>query len=208
MVAVVGFHSPLTLFRLDSSNPIATLPCPCVDMRAIAFSPDLRYLAGGGRNGRIRVWDLKENRSIDLKAHSRRIRAITFTADGHQMISAGEDQQIIVWAPDQSRPMKTLQTQSGDSSAGKILALALVNDHILSAATADNMIQLWDLNSGELVQSLTGHTGSIASLVVENDALVSGSFDTTVRVWKLARPQALAHDEPSNSRLIATGVGN
>jgi transcription initiation factor TFIID subunit 5 len=46
-------------------------------------------------------------------------------------------------------------------------------------------INLWDIGSGKLIKSMSGHTSSVHSLAfsAESNVLVSGSADCTVRVW-------------------------
>ncbi|MBN1396225.1 MAG: hypothetical protein JW959_14475, partial [Pirellulales bacterium] len=49
------------------------------------------------------------------------------------------------------------------------------------------VIHLWDLNQQHEVGRLKGHTGSITALVFDpaSERLISGGFDTTVRLWNL-----------------------
>jgi WD40 repeat protein len=49
----------------------------------------------------------------------------------------------------------------------------------------DKLINLWDIGSGKLIKSMSGHTSSIHSLSfsAESSILVSGSADCTVRIW-------------------------
>jgi hypothetical protein len=44
-----------------------------------------------------------------------------------------------------------------------------------------------DFNSGNLLQELSGHTDSVQSLTISNDNqyLISGSMDKTIRIWKI-----------------------
>lgn len=52
------------------------------------------------------------------------------------------------------------------------------------------MIHLWNLASGTLQKTFTGHTSSIHSLSfsIESTILLSGSSDQTVRVWDVLSP--------------------
>lgn len=51
----------------------------------------------------------------------------------------------------------------------------------------DNLVNIWQLNSHELLLSLSGHSGGITSTSFSPNSLfvVSGSEDKTVRVWGL-----------------------
>jgi F-box and WD-40 domain protein 1/11 len=42
-------------------------------------------------------------------------------------------------------------------------------------------LQLWDRNTLECVQVLTGHTGSVLCLQYDDNIIISGSSDSTVR---------------------------
>lgn len=58
------------------------------------------------------------------------------------------------------------------------------------SAGDDNLIHLWNLASGTLQKTFTGHTSSIHSLSfsIESTILLSGSSDQTVRVWDVLSP--------------------
>ena len=70
---------------------------------------------------------------------------------------------------------------------GTVLSLAFCGPAKLAAGGSDNLIRLWDLATRSEQYRLVGHTGSVTTLVWDAEAsvLVSGSFDTTVRFWRL-----------------------
>ena len=49
-------------------------------------------------------------------------------------------------------------------------------------------IRLWDVNKGELLRVLEGHTNRVSSVAFSPDGttLASGSFDNTIRLWDVA----------------------
>ncbi|WP_445243603.1 WD40 repeat domain-containing protein [Microcoleus sp. Pol8_D1] len=51
----------------------------------------------------------------------------------------------------------------------------------------DRTIRVWNLQTGESVKILRGHTGGIWSVAVclDNQLLASGSGDQTIRLWNL-----------------------
>jgi WD40 repeat protein len=55
----------------------------------------------------------------------------------------------------------------------------------LAAGSSNNVVHLWDIGVKTEKCRFVGHTGSIATMVYDskNGTLLSGSFDTTVRVW-------------------------
>ncbi|KAL1917150.1 uncharacterized protein VTP21DRAFT_4806 [Calcarisporiella thermophila] len=55
----------------------------------------------------------------------------------------------------------------------------------LASGTADGMVRMWDMRTGQAHRALFGHTGPITSLQFDEVHVVSGSLDGTVRIWDL-----------------------
>jgi mitogen-activated protein kinase organizer 1 len=68
----------------------------------------------------------------------------------------------------------------------------------LAAGDSYNTIRLWDLSTGRTLYRMVGHTGSVTTLAwdAEAEVLISGSFDTTVRVWPLESRAIAAGSQP------------
>ena len=58
----------------------------------------------------------------------------------------------------------------------------------LASGSADDLVQLWRVSSGELLNSLEGHTGTVNSVAfsADGETLASGSGDDTVRLWQVS----------------------
>jgi WD40 repeat protein len=78
---------------------------------------------------------------------------------------------------------------------GNVLALAFSPDGKTLACgcgkdllSPDGAVELWDVGTGTLRDTLRGHTGGVRCVAYSGGgkALVSGSYDKTVRVWDLA----------------------
>jgi WD40 repeat protein len=57
----------------------------------------------------------------------------------------------------------------------------------LSVGVPDKTIKLWNLHTGELRRTLTGHLAEVLSVAISPDGqiIVSGSVDTTIKQWHL-----------------------
>jgi WD40 repeat protein len=182
LFATVGFENKVYVNTADG-QPVRSLTGPCADLRAVCFSPDGKLLAAAGRNGQIRLWNVATG-TIDLEIPGdvERIRTLAFTADGAKLLSAGEGRWIAVWnTADGTQLSKFL------CRGAKIQALAFLGAELFVTGGSDNVIRVWDMNKQAEQFQIFGHTGSVAALAFDRDTttLVSGSFDTTVRVWQL-----------------------
>jgi WD40 repeat protein len=54
-------------------------------------------------------------------------------------------------------------------------------------SSSDKSIKIWSTESGECIQTLSGHTSLVSSLIISNDKkyLISGSWDRTIKVWNI-----------------------
>lgn len=181
-IATVGFDQSLRIFDVASRQPVEQLDCRTRDIRAVAFSPDDRYLVAGGRSGELLIWNLAQSKTATrIEAHRRRIRSLTINQAG-RIISCGDDQLIKVTVLNQPTQQRTLPRHGA-----KLYALAALPGNVLATGGSDNQIHLWRLSGTESLGTLHGHTGTVSCLDFQNGRLVSGSFDTQVRVWNIKR---------------------
>ena len=151
-----------------------------------AFSPDGLLLALGSADKTIR---LRQAETYQL------VRTLTgFTADVYQMTLSPDGR---TFASTNTNSINSIQLWvDGKSSlvlsdrAGWALNFGITfnpNGRILAAGGADNIVRLWDVETGQLVNTLTGHTSAASSFAFSPDgrALASGSADTTVRLWDI-----------------------
>ena len=183
ILAVAGFGDKVWLFDADRGQPLRDLAAPGGDIRAIAFSPDGTRMAAAGRAGVVRLWDVDAGRLVaDVQVSTRRICALAYSPDGKLLAAAGQQRNVRLLSAASGKPVADLPERPGE-----VLALAFCGPNLLASAGSGDVIHLWDLAAGAEQRRLVGHTGSITTLVVDSrtQKLISGSYDTTVRVWDL-----------------------
>lgn len=191
-IATVGFGPKLRLYDTLSGELEKALNCPCNDMHAVAFSRNDTYLAVGGRSGSIRVWTPSDDSQIaQYKAHRQRIRSIEFTPQD-EILSCGDDQIVRI-----ANPLRLTENRALPRHASKLYDVVMLGNGLVATSGSDNQIHVWRIQDAYQVGSLKGHTGTVSCLDVSGFTLVSGSYDTHVRVWTMER-QADRNVNPRN----------
>ncbi len=161
-IAVAGFGSDIHIYSLDDYALLQTLKCECGDTRTLAFSSDGLQLACGGRDGVVRVWDWKGGgHPLEQPLHRDRIRAVQFSLDGSEVTTIGEDRRIVRYRHRVGQVVSDRQMKTG-----RLLSMTFVDDQTLAVAGSDNTIRLIDTVSGDEVNRLVGHEGSVAVMAM------------------------------------------
>jgi sugar lactone lactonase YvrE len=164
---------------------------------SVKFHPNGNWVLSAAWDGNIMLWDIATGERIRLyREHAQRdgqVYMLDFTEDGSQFVSVGSDGTAILW-----------DTESGDivrefEHGIRISGVDISPDGtLLATATGDfgngeNLIYLWNLQTGELIHTMAGHTrlASDVRFHPSGDYLVSSSWDGTIRLWDVATGAAL-----------------
>ena len=180
-IATVGFEPWLRIFDANDGTQLQRLRCSCPDMHAVAFSNNGELIAAAGRCGHIRIWNAATGeQTAEYKAHRKRVRSLEFTAD-NLLVSGGDDQIVTISDPNNPKAVRHLPRLSS-----KLYSVQLLDRGLIATGGSNNRIQISRLSDGLAVGSLDGHTGTVSCLTLNGQKLVSGSYDTQVRVWNPA----------------------
>ena len=135
-------------------------------MTAVAVAPDGSWLASGGDDRTVRIWDAATGQErATLTGHAGRVAAVAVAPDGSWLATAGGDGTVRIWdaATGQERAVLT-------SHAERCAAVAVAPDGSwLASAGWDGTVRIWDAATGRERAVLTGHTSPVTAVAVAPD---------------------------------------
>lgn len=176
----------IKIWDLETGQCRATLEGHTEGVMSVAITPDGKRIVSGGTDEAVRVWD-----AVTLKNQTNLILdgiplSISSLSDSERvLIGLTSPQNVIelwslacdrrVWG---KRVASYVNSVSVDAK-GKVATSGHSGD--------DNGVRLWDLETGQCLATLKGHSDEVNCVQITPDGrfAVSGSDDKTVKVWDL-----------------------
>lgn len=187
-----GILNRINLWQWRTGKLIHTINSHVKSLDYLVFNPNGRTLVSSADT--IKVWDLKTYQEIlNIPASG----LIAISPDGHLLISCS-GKALNIWNLQTGQKLHTFPVKKMKASA-----MAISPDFCMVALgynTPTNNLQLWELQNGKLIGSLTGHIKEVSCLAfnANSQTLVSGSHDGSVRVWQRAAFQGTAKASPKH----------
>ncbi len=213
---VLSLSCLLVLINWSDRAVTRSAPLPTADLRpelvlqtghtlkvnCVVFGPDGLWLASGGADNSIKIWDVTTGRELrSLPGHTGWVNALAVSRDGRWLASGSNDRSVRIWDVTSGQELQILTGHSG-----AVVSLAFSADgRLLASGSADNSVRLWDLQAGRERQILKGHTGWVTSLAFSNDGklLASGGADRLIKLWDTASGRERDKLSQHNDRLTA-----
>ncbi|KAL3943614.1 MAG: hypothetical protein SGBAC_002323 [Bacillariaceae sp.] len=155
-------------------------------MRCMAYSPDGVVVCTGGEDGKVKLWNATSGFCYVTfeQGHQAPVTAVCF-ANSSVVLTASLDGTVRAHDLHRYRTFKTLTTPT----PVQFLSLAVdPSGEIVTAGSMDPFhIYSWNLQTGKLLEVLTGHSGPVCNIAYQasGGTLASASWDGTVKLWDL-----------------------
>ena len=155
------------------------------------------------------MWDTATSQcSTVMRGHTSRVWDVDSDAKGDRLLSASGDRTVKIWdwqkKNHSERLVTTLSGSTGDVYAARWhpmgvsrlpewrrspklapLTVLLSQQNHVAAGGYDKIVRLFDVESGSILKTFTGHSLSISSVMFNplGNLIVSGSKDSNIRFW-------------------------
>lgn len=187
-----GFYdSYIYYWSVKDGTLIKKFIAPFGSVNDISFSPDGKLLAAGCEDKTTRVFSTSDGKLVDtLEGHQDEVWRVAFSKDGRFLASASNDCTIKLFG------VYRMDLKHEISLDEKPRTIAFYpNDHMgnayLLSISTTGILQVWDLSTGKLSDTLDGRTHSdVFDISITSDSrYVACPSYSSIYLWDLFRKQ-------------------
>jgi F-box and WD-40 domain protein CDC4 len=193
---------------------------------------DTDKIVTGSDDNNIHVYDTKTGAlRAKLIGHEGGVWALEY--EGNTLVSGSTDRSVRVWDIEKGEERQVFRGHTSTVRCLRILMPTKVGENaerkpimmprhpLIITGSRDSTLRVWrlprsddpkfiqaetDTDSEEspyLIRTLTGHQHSVRAIAAHADTLVSGSYDCTVRVWKISTGETVYRLQGHTSKVYS-----
>jgi WD40 repeat protein len=187
LIASASNDKTVALWK-DDETPIAIFDEHVDWVQTICFSNDGTWLASGGRDNKVIIWDLLTRKSIHVfKGHTDEITALQFSDNQEYIISASMDRTIRIWH------IRSKKCDILNGHEAGIKTLKLLSNKILASGGRDNTIRIWNIEEKHCNAVFQGNMGQVNAICFSPNqrVLISAGDAGRIQLWDYKRKKCL-----------------
>jgi len=169
------------------------------------LNTNIHLAAGLGNPSEINIYNINDGNLVSsLKGHTHYVNDLVQISDD-LLASSSDDETVRIWN------LTTITCKfilTGHNNG--VYGLKQITSNILASGSRDYTTKLWDITSGQLIRTLSNHTGAIFWSVdlLNSQTLVSGSLDETIKLWNWSTGECFSTIQTPGSRIESLAVIN
>ncbi|MCA9062889.1 MAG: protein kinase, partial [Planctomycetaceae bacterium] len=184
LLAIAGGDGTVELRNLRNGTTNTFVAYPGSRVNNLQFSPDSRLLVTSSGDRTVGIWSVETRELVaSVTGGMSYFRDVAFSPDS-RFVAGLNAEKVWIWdaatgKEDRSLKPRTFYSSLAFSPDGRFIALG----------AADSAVHLWNVESGEDMIQLTGHSDVVMCVAFSPDGsrLVSGSQDGTLRIWDVTQ---------------------
>jgi WD40 repeat protein len=154
-------------------------------VNSISVSPDSKVLASGSTDNTVKLWSFPSGELLhNLQDRKKVVAAVKISPNGQLIAAASYGGRAKIWTTN-GEEVLSLKTASRNLT---MLAFSPDNEFLATGGLGDN-IEVWNIQTGELYQTLVGHQTAILSIkyIHDGDRLFTIGYEGTVLYWRTSK---------------------
>ncbi|KAF9581478.1 hypothetical protein BGW38_001484, partial [Lunasporangiospora selenospora] len=154
------------------------------DMNCLSYSTDGQSVVTGGDDGKVKVWNTNSGFCfVTFSDHTSKVTATEFAKNGQVVFSASLDGTVRAFDLVRYRNFRTFTSPTPVQFSS--LAVDPSGEIVCAGAQNTFEIYVWSVQTGKLLDILSGHEAPISGLAFSPTAqfLASSSWDKSIRTW-------------------------
>lgn len=162
---------------------VKTLSSHGRDVNAVAFSRDDSFLASGGGDRTVRLWEVGTQQLLHTMEHGEWVNDVAFVPSGQAVASVARDGWIKIWSVKTGQSLGAIQAHPKNATS---LTFSPDGARVVSGGD-EGVIRVFNLREKKMEGWFNAHAGWVWHLAFTSlgDRLLSAGGDHLARVWRL-----------------------
>lgn len=157
-------------------------------VNSLTFSHDSKILASGSHDNTIKLWDTDSGDCFQtLHGHQSSINSLVFSHESQLLGSASNDGTVKIWDAQSREQPRQFDSHGCSSHLHFSHDLSLLASVAIVDIRYPGEVKIWDVRSGNCIQSLEGSKDRTCNLIFSNDLklFAEGLNNDIIRIWDI-----------------------
>ncbi len=172
-------------------TPIQTLSSHTYTVRGVAWGANT--IATASWDSSAKLWKADTFEEIATIQHNDFVNAVAFNPDSTQIATGSSDRTLKISSSTDGSQIRSIAVPAA------VLSLNWNSDGTqIAVGTTDKNTYVFDVSTGALIKTFTGHTGAVRAVLwsKDNSALITASDDSTVKLWNASSGEEITSVKP------------